>query len=74
MKIEDDLLKVLIVRTGFASYKGQIIRAKIDIESGVMEFYQIKIAVDDSTRTITITYNDLDDEDFKEIKSLLLRK
>jgi N utilization substance protein A len=28
--------------------KGQIIRNKIDIESGKMEFYQIKIAVDDT--------------------------
>lgn len=28
--------------------KGQIIRAKIDIESGAMEFYQVKIVVDDS--------------------------
>jgi len=28
--------------------KGQIIRAKIDIDSGVMEFYQVKIVVDDS--------------------------
>lgn len=28
--------------------KGQIIRAKIDIDSGAMEFYQIKIVVDDS--------------------------
>lgn len=27
MKLEDDFLKVLVVRTGFASYKGQIIRA-----------------------------------------------
>ena len=28
--------------------KGQIVRAKIDIDSGAMEFYQIKIVVDDS--------------------------
>jgi transcription termination/antitermination protein NusA len=28
--------------------KGQIIRAKIDIETGVMEFYQIKIVVDET--------------------------
>lgn len=28
--------------------KGQIIRARIDIESGKMEFYQVKIVVDDS--------------------------
>jgi N utilization substance protein A len=28
--------------------KGQIIRSKIDLESGEMEFYQVKIAVDES--------------------------
>jgi len=33
--------------------KGQIIRAKIDIETGVMEFYQIKIAVDDTLVRMT---------------------
>ncbi len=33
--------------------KGQIIRNKIDIETGVMEFYQIKIVVDDSLVRMT---------------------
>lgn len=33
--------------------KGQIVRAKIDIETGVMEFYQIKIAVDDTLVRMT---------------------
>jgi N utilization substance protein A len=33
--------------------KGQIIRAKIDIESGQMEFYQIKIVVDDTLVRMT---------------------
>jgi N utilization substance protein A len=33
--------------------KGQIIRAKIDIETGVMEFYQVKIAVDDTLVRMT---------------------
>jgi N utilization substance protein A len=33
--------------------KGQIIRAKIDIETGVMEFFQIKIAVDDTLVRMT---------------------
>jgi N utilization substance protein A len=33
--------------------KGQIIRAKIDIETGKMEFYQIKIAVDDTLVRMT---------------------
>ena len=33
--------------------KGQIIRAKIDIESGEMEFYQVKIVVDDSLVRMT---------------------
>ena len=39
--------------------KGQIIRAKIDIETGAMEFYQIKIAVDDTLVRMT----DEDDEE-----------
>ncbi|MFA6514666.1 MAG: transcription termination factor NusA [Candidatus Paceibacterota bacterium] len=43
--------------------KGQIIRAKIDIESGVMEFHQIKIVVDDSLVRMTQE----DDEDEEEI-------
>jgi transcription termination/antitermination protein NusA len=33
--------------------KGQIIRAKIDIESGKMEFYQVKIVVDESLVRMT---------------------
>lgn len=33
--------------------KGQIIRAKIDIETGKMEFHQIKIAVDDTIVRMT---------------------
>lgn len=43
--------------------KGQIIRAKIDIETGVMEFYQIKIAVDDTLVRMTKE----DDEEEEEI-------
>jgi N utilization substance protein A len=39
--------------------KGQIIRTKIDIETGVMEFYQIKIVVDDTLVRMT----DEDDEE-----------
>lgn len=42
--------------------KGQIIRAKIDIETGVMEFYQVKIVVDDSLVRMTT-----DDEAEEEI-------
>ena len=33
--------------------KGQIIRNKIDIETGVMEFYQVKIVVDDTLVRMT---------------------
>jgi N utilization substance protein A len=33
--------------------KGQIIRAKIDIETGVMSFYQVKIVVDDTLVRMT---------------------
>lgn len=40
--------------------KGQIIRAKIDIESGKMEFYQIKIVVDESLVRMT---EDVDEEE-----------
>jgi N utilization substance protein A len=43
--------------------KGQIIRAKIDIETGAMEFYQIKIAVDD---TLVRMVND-EEAEFEEI-------
>jgi N utilization substance protein A len=38
--------------------KGQIIRAKIDIESGKMEFYQVKIVVDDSLVRMTVEGED----------------
>jgi len=41
--------------------KGQIIRAKIDLDSGVMEFYQVKIVVDDSLVRMTTEENE-DDE------------
>ena len=41
--------------------KGQIIRAKIDIDSGVMEFHQIKIVVDDSL--VRMTPEDEEDEE-----------
>lgn len=44
--------------------KGQIIRAKIDIESGKMEFYQIKIAVDDTL--VRMTSEDEDEEEIAE--------
>jgi transcription termination/antitermination protein NusA len=42
--------------------KGQIVRATIDIESGKMEFYQVKIVVDDSLVRMTT-----DEEDTEEI-------
>lgn len=42
--------------------KGQIIRAKIDIEDGKIEFYQVKIVVDESLVRMTT-----DDEDEEEI-------
>jgi len=38
--------------------KGQIIRAKIDVDSGVMEFYQVKIVVDDSLVRMTTEENE----------------
>lgn len=41
--------------------KGQIVRAKIDIESGEMEFYQVKIVVDDSLVRMTAE-NDEEEE------------
>jgi transcription termination/antitermination protein NusA len=44
--------------------KGQIIRNKIDIETGVMEFYQIKIAVDDTL--VRMTNEDEEDEEISE--------
>jgi transcription termination/antitermination protein NusA len=42
--------------------KGQIVRATIDIESGKMEFYQVKIVVDESLVRMTT-----DEEDTEEI-------
>lgn len=45
--------------------KGQIVRAKIDIETGVMEFYQIKIAVDDTLVRMT-SEEDGEDEEISE--------
>lgn len=44
--------------------KGQIIRVKMDIETGVMEFYQIKIAVDDTL--VRMTAEDDDEEEIAE--------
>ncbi|MFA6999913.1 MAG: transcription termination factor NusA [Candidatus Paceibacterota bacterium] len=44
--------------------KGQIIRAKIDIESGEMEFNQIKIVVDESL--VRMTKEDEDEEEIAE--------
>jgi len=44
--------------------KGQIIRATIDIESGKMEFWQIKIAVDDTL--VRMTTEDEDEEEIAE--------
>lgn len=41
--------------------KGQIVRAKIDIDTGSMEFYQVKIVVDDSLVRIVTEENE-DDE------------
>jgi N utilization substance protein A len=43
--------------------KGQIIRAKIDIESGKMEFYQVKIVVDDTLVRMT---EESDEEEIEE--------
>ena len=42
--------------------KGQIIRAKIDIDSGAMEFYQIKIVVDDSLVRVINEEEEIDEE------------
>ncbi len=44
--------------------KGQIIRAKIDIESGEMEFQQIKIVVDDTL--VRMTKEDDEEEEIAE--------
>jgi len=45
--------------------KGQIIRAKIDIETGEMEFYQVKIVVDESL--VRMPKENEDEEDEEEI-------
>src|ERR1035437_7827573 len=44
--------------------KGQIIRATIDVETGKMEFFQIKIVVDDTL--IRMTSEDEEDEEIAE--------
>jgi len=44
--------------------KGQIIRAKIDIDSGVMEFYQVKIVVDDTL--VRMTSEDDEEEEIAD--------
>ncbi|HAE36241.1 TPA: transcription termination/antitermination protein NusA [Candidatus Nomurabacteria bacterium] len=44
--------------------KGQIIRNKIDIETGEMEFYQVKIVVDDTL--VRMTKEDDDEEEIAE--------
>ena len=44
--------------------KGQIIRNKIDIETGEMEFYQVKIVVDDSL--VRMTAEDDEEEEIAE--------
>lgn len=44
--------------------KGQIIRNKIDIESGEMEFYQVKIVVDESL--VRMTKEDDEEEEIAE--------
>lgn len=43
--------------------KGQIIRAKIDIENGEMEFYQVKIVVDDTLVRMPKENEDEDEEE-----------
>ncbi len=42
--------------------KGQIIRATIDLENGKMEFYQVKIVVDESLVRMTTDEEDADEE------------
>lgn len=44
--------------------KGQIVRARIDIESGEMEFYQVKIVVDDTL--VRMTAEDDEEEEIAE--------
>lgn len=46
--------------------KGQIVRAKIDIETGVMEFYQVKIAVDDTLVRMNPENEDGEEEEIAE--------
>jgi len=45
--------------------KGQIVRAKIDIDTGEMEFYQVKIVVDESI--IRMPKDDEEEDDEEEI-------
>jgi len=52
--------------------KGQIIRAKIDIETGVMEFYQIKIVVDDTLVRMTSEDDEEELDDDAIIQALTL--
>lgn len=42
--------------------KGQIVRAKIDIESGKMEFYQVKIVVDESLVRMPVAEGEEEEE------------
>ncbi len=42
--------------------KGQIVRAKIDIDSGAMEFYQIKVVVDDSLVRMVAEDEEIEEE------------
>ncbi len=46
--------------------KGQIIRAKLDIETGEVEFYQVKIVVDESIVRIVKEDEDIDDIEIAE--------
>jgi N utilization substance protein A len=46
--------------------KGQIIRNKIDIETGVMEFYQVKIVVDESLVRMPKETEDGEEEEIAE--------
>jgi len=46
--------------------KGQIIRAKIDLETGQTEFYQVKIVVDESLVRIVDDENEEEEEEISE--------
>jgi len=46
--------------------KGQIVRCKLDVDSGKMDFYQVKIAVDEST--VKMEEEDEEGEKIEEIK------